>query len=140
MEKHEINSESEQYHPSKLERKEYIGIGEFLSLEDSLPSSDRCDQKAAEILDCGDWWSDSYYGFTGMYNSWPRELKDTIMSTFIEVDDNFVAIMDGAPDECDTSLHIVMPFVAAIKKLDDFYNSKLKEARREPSASSGSTI
>jgi len=29
MEKHEINSESEQYHPSKLERKEYIGIGEL---------------------------------------------------------------------------------------------------------------
>tara|TARA_B100000287_G_scaffold97830_2_gene89896 strand:+ start:10161 stop:10559 length:399 start_codon:yes stop_codon:yes gene_type:complete len=33
MEKHEINSESEQYHPSKLERKEYIGIGEFFSLD-----------------------------------------------------------------------------------------------------------
>jgi|TARA_B100000085_G_scaffold67877_1_gene60636 tRNA-binding protein len=33
MENHEINSESEQYHPSKLERKEYIGIGEFFSLD-----------------------------------------------------------------------------------------------------------
>ena len=33
MSQHEINPDSERYHPSKLERKEYIGIGEFLSLD-----------------------------------------------------------------------------------------------------------
>ena len=33
MSQHEINPDSERYHPYKLERKEYIGIGEFLSLD-----------------------------------------------------------------------------------------------------------
>tara|TARA_B100000959_G_scaffold22809_1_gene22004 strand:+ start:1469 stop:1873 length:405 start_codon:yes stop_codon:yes gene_type:complete len=33
MGQHEIDSETEPYHPSKMERKEYIGIGEFLSID-----------------------------------------------------------------------------------------------------------
>ncbi|MBR18393.1 MAG: tRNA-binding protein [Euryarchaeota archaeon] len=33
MGQHEIDSVSEPYHPSKLERKEYIGIGEFFSVD-----------------------------------------------------------------------------------------------------------
>ena len=33
MGQHEIDSESLPYHPSKLERKEYIGIGEFFSVD-----------------------------------------------------------------------------------------------------------
>ncbi|MDP7002257.1 MAG: tRNA-binding protein [Candidatus Thalassarchaeaceae archaeon] len=33
MGQHEIDPDSEPYHPSKLERKEYIGIGEFFSVD-----------------------------------------------------------------------------------------------------------
>jgi tRNA-binding protein len=33
MGQHEIDSETEPYHPSKMERKEYIGIGEFFSVD-----------------------------------------------------------------------------------------------------------
>ena len=33
MGQHEIDSESQSYHPSKIERKEYIGIGEFFSVD-----------------------------------------------------------------------------------------------------------
>ena len=33
MGQHDIDPENLPYHPSKLERKEYIGIGEFLSLD-----------------------------------------------------------------------------------------------------------
>ena len=33
MGQHEIDSETEPYHPSKIERKEYIGIGEFFSVD-----------------------------------------------------------------------------------------------------------
>ena len=33
MGQHEIDSESLPYHPSKLDRKEYIGIGEFFSID-----------------------------------------------------------------------------------------------------------
>ena len=33
MSQHEIDSESLSYHPSKIERKEYIGIGEFFSVD-----------------------------------------------------------------------------------------------------------
>ena len=33
MGQHEIDPSNQQYHPTKLERKEYIGIGEFLSVD-----------------------------------------------------------------------------------------------------------
>ena len=33
MGQHEIDSETEPFHPSKIERKEYIGIGEFFSVD-----------------------------------------------------------------------------------------------------------
>ena len=33
MGQHEIDPDNLQYHPSKLERKEYIGIGEFFSVD-----------------------------------------------------------------------------------------------------------
>ncbi len=33
MGQHEIDSEAQPYHPTKLERKEYIGIGEFFSVD-----------------------------------------------------------------------------------------------------------
>ena len=33
MGQHDIDQKNLPYHPSKLERKEYIGIGEFLSLD-----------------------------------------------------------------------------------------------------------
>ena len=33
MGQHEIDQESQPYHPDKLDRKEYIGIGEFLSVD-----------------------------------------------------------------------------------------------------------
>lgn len=33
MGQHEIEPSNQQYHPTKLERKEYIGIGEFLSVD-----------------------------------------------------------------------------------------------------------
>lgn len=33
MSQHEIDPNNQHYHPTKLERKEYIGIGEFLSVD-----------------------------------------------------------------------------------------------------------
>ena len=33
MGQHEIDPSNQQYHPTKVERKEYIGIGEFLSVD-----------------------------------------------------------------------------------------------------------
>ena len=33
MSQHEIDSENQPYHPTKLDRKQYIGIGEFFSVD-----------------------------------------------------------------------------------------------------------